>query len=461
MVPRHEVAALARVLPLSLIREVLVEAGKQGQRQRKLPSELVVWLVVGMGLFRGLSVQNVLQQVVDGLGGLCSWGPAELPHKTSIAQARDRVGWEVLRTIFQRLAAHLAGVHAGATTWRGLLVYVLDGTCFMVPDTPENEASFGRPGSTRGGKSGYPQLRVVLLVAAWTHVVVDAVVGPYTCNEGRLAEHLVPRLKAGCLILLDRAFYTFVWPARLLARGDHFAVRAKRGRCAMTARRRRRLGTGDWLAELRRPAHLRGSGLPEVLEVRLITCARKGYRPITVMTSLLDSNLYPAREVALLYVDRWEAELSYRELKTYMASEQVTFRSKKTNRVLQEVYGLLVAYNCVRALMCEAAEEAGVRPIDLSFTDCLERLRRVLSRTNSPDEAHAQLVAAFALCRNPPRRVGRRCDRAVKIKMSCWPRKRPGLRSARTRAQNAARKQAARTRALNAARRRAYAASSA
>ena len=359
-----------------------------------------------------------------------------MPHKTSIAQARDRVGWEVLRALFQRLAGHLAATHARATTWRGLLVYVLDGTCFMVPDTPENEASFGRPGTTRGGKSGYPQLRVVLLVAAWTHVVVEAVVGPYTCSEGRLAEHLVPRLKAGCLVLLDRAFYTFVWPARLLARGDHFAVRAKRGRCAMTARKRRRLGTGDWLAELRRPEHLRRSALPGTLEVRLITCARKGYRPITVMTSLLDPVEYPAREVALLYVDRWEAELSYRELKTYMASEQVTFRSKKKERVLQEVYGLLVAYNCVRALMCEAAEEAGVRPIDLSFTDCLERLRRTLA------DAHEELVAVFALHRLAARRVGRRCDRAVKIKMSGWPRKRPGQPSARTRAQNAARKRA-------------------
>lgn len=442
MPPRHELAALSRVLPISLVRDVLKDLGKEGQRRRKLSGELVVWLVVGMGLFRGLSVQNVLRRIAEELGGLCPWGPAEVPHKTSIAQARDRVGWEVFRTIFQRLAGRLAEVHAEATTWRGLLVYVMDGTCFMVPDTPENEASFGRPGSARGGKSGYPQLRVVLLVAAWTHVIVDAVVGPYTCNEGRLAEHLMPRLKAGCLVLLDRAFYTFVWPARLLARGDHFAVRAKCGRCALPARRRQRLGTGDWLAELRRPRHLRRSDLPEMLEVRLITCARKGYRPITVMTSLLDPVQYPAREVALLYVDRWEAELSYRELKTYMASEQVTFRSKKKERVLQEVYGLLVAYNCVRAIMCEAATEAGVRPIDLSFTDCLERLRRTLAPSGAPSEVHDQLVTAFALNRLAARRVGRKCDRAVKIKMSNWPRKRPGQPSARTRAQNAARKRA-------------------
>ena len=176
MAPRLELAALARVLPTSLIREVLKDLGKEAQRQRKLSSELVVWLVVGMGLFRGLSVQNVLRRIADGLD--LNWGPAEMPHKTSIAQARDRVGWEVLRALFQRLAGHLAATHARATTWRGLLVYVLDGTCFMVPDTPENEASFGRPGTTRGGKSGYPQLRVVLLVAAWTHVVVEAVVGP-------------------------------------------------------------------------------------------------------------------------------------------------------------------------------------------------------------------------------------------------------------------------------------------
>jgi hypothetical protein len=203
--PELELAALTRVLPHSLIEMVLREAGKQGQRLRKLPPDLVVWLVVGMGFFRGLSTSNVLQRIVEGLGGMFGWGPAEAPHKTSIAQARDRLGWKVVRTLFQRLAGSLAGIHEEATTWRNLVVYVLDGTCFMVPDTRDNEAWFGRPGSSRGGKSGFPQLRAVLLVGAWTHLIVDVVLGPYTHNEGRLTEHLVPRLKAGCLVLARRA----------------------------------------------------------------------------------------------------------------------------------------------------------------------------------------------------------------------------------------------------------------
>ena len=115
-----------------------------------------------------------------------------------------------------------------------------------------------------------------------------------------------------------------------------------------------------------------------------------------------------------------------------MTEEPVTFRSKRPERILQEAYGLLVAYNCVRGLMCEAAKTAGVRPIQLSFMDCLWRIRWALT---APPADPQSLIDDLARCVLPPRREGKRCDRAVKIKMSNYPRKRVGQRSAPTRYQ--------------------------
>ena len=112
-----------------------------------------------------------------------------------------------------------------------------------------------------------------------------------------------------------------------------------------------------------------------------------------------------------------------------MARETLTFRSKQPERVLQEAYGLLIAYDCVRGLMCAAAEVASVRPIQLSFVDCLWRIRWALV---SPPDDQEQLLDDLARCVLPPRREGRRCDRAVKTKTSNYPRKRAGKRAGPT-----------------------------
>ena len=87
---------------------------------------------------------------------------------------------------------------------------------------------------------------------------------------------------------------------------------------------------------------------------------------------------------------------------------------------------MVIAYNCGGSLMCGAAAEVGIRPIQLWYMDCMRRIRGALRADY--DEA---LDSDLALCRLPPRR-GRRCDRAVKIKMSNYPRKRHGQKSGPT-----------------------------
>lgn len=430
---QFELKALTEVLPSSLIAECLSEAGKKDQRSDgKLPMALLPWLLIGMGLFRDLSIAQVLSRVVAATGGLVRWGRAELPHATSLAKARDRLGWEVVRAIFRRFAALLTEHHSTALLWRGLSVFTLDGTTFRTPDTPANEAWFGRPGTSRGGTSAYPHLRAVMLVGAWTHVVADVVFGPYHVNELKLAEHMLERLKPGMLLLLDRAFHCFVWPARLLERKTDFVMRAKSGRCVTKPTKLRRLGPGDWLCVLRANEYTRRRwpGYDDV-RVRMITRRRKGFRPVTVLTSLLSADDYPAQEIFNLYQDRWEAELGYRELKVHLADEPVPFRSYRPDRVLQEAYGLLIAYNAVRALMCRGAEVAGVAPIGLSFTECLEHVRVALMTHTT----EADLVDAISRRILPPRRPGRSYPRAVKIKFSKWPRKRTGQAPAKTRRQ--------------------------
>jgi hypothetical protein len=420
---QHEVSALSQVLPSFLIRDALQETGRTSKRTRKLPAELTAWLVIGLALFRDLNARDVLSRVATALGS-STWRPGEEPHTTSITQARDRIGWETMRSVFRRQAERLAS--STRDSWRGHEVYSLDGTTFNTPDTRENEHWFGRPGVSRGGSSAFPQLRAVMLVGVRTHVVADVAFGPYKVSENRVAEHLVARLKAGTVVLMDRGYYGFNWCVSVLRRRADFVIRMKLGEKALKPRRLRRLGKDDWLCEIPRPARARASDYPEgpVLG-RTIKCRRKGLRPVWIVTSLVDPDRYPRDEVLELYRARWEGELCYRELKAHLADTNVPFRGMKPHRVLQEAYGQVIAYNCVRALMCEAAAAKEVQAIRLGFVPCLTRVRFAILGAAGTHGGHTALVAELTGCMLPPRREGRTCDRAVKVKTNPkYPRKR-------------------------------------
>jgi len=421
------VEALASVLDPKWIAEALEATKTASKRVRALPATLVMWLVVAMSLHRGQSIQNVLFQLAKGLGMKVRWKGGKAPKSPSVTKARDRLGFESVRHLFRTLAGKLQERHAEAHLWKGLPTYALDGTCFLAPDTKENDAWFGRPKSWRG-KSAFPQLRAVVLLGAWSHIALAVVFGPYSTGELTLAGYLLPQIDAGALLLMDRGYYSFAWMASLLAKNAHFLIRAKTGKTAMRPKKRTRLGPRDWLADLDVPhsAWTKDKTLPRTVRVRVVTYQKRGFQPAELVTTLLDPVAYPADELVLLYHGRWEAELGYDELKTHLLHETVAFRSKKPARVLQEAYGLLIAYNVVRALMARAAEAAGVEPRRLSFVDCLERIRHALVRMASATarrlpSLYEELLAELAATVLRARRPDRVYPRAVKIKMSNFP----------------------------------------
>lgn len=432
-------ALFAETLDPQWIERALQATGKASVRRRKLPAEYVVWLVIGMALLRDRSIQEVVRHLA------LAWPGADR-HRPSVSggavvQARDRLGAQPLAWLFEHTAEGWASVSADEHRWRGLAVFGVDGTTLRVPDSPENAAAFGRPGTSRGGPAaGYPQVRVVALMVLRSHLLATLALGPYRDSELTLAERLWPTLRDRSLLIMDREFATYALFQRLAdpSRQRHWLTRAKTGKNAPKLQTVQRLGPKDAIVELRPSHYIRhlNPALPEALRVRAIRYHKRGFRPQILLTSLLDPVAYPAAEIVELYHERWELELSFDELKTHtLEREEALLRCKAPERIKQELWGLAIAYNLVRLAMARVARKANVLPTRISYRHAVNfiRLFWLTAHLISPgalprrlDGLHQEL----ALLILPPRRP-RQFPRAVKIKMSNFPRNRPSPRKVR------------------------------
>ncbi len=421
----------AAALDPAWIQQALTATGKATVRRRKLPAEQAVWLVIGMGLFRDRSIQAIAHHLNLVLPESTTKSPAGALSSSAVVQARQRLGVEPLSELFNMTAKHWAVSAADARRWRGLAVYGVDGSTLRIADTPENESSFGRPGSSRSGGAAYPQLRLVTLMALRVHLLAGLALGPYRTGEVTLAETLWDKIPDDSLTILDRGFLSYGPLHRLQTKGSsrHWLIRARAKLKWCTIRR---LGVNDQLAEvaLSKESRRADPQLPETLQVRVVRYQRRGFRAQTLLTSLLDPERYPATEIAALYHERWELELAFDEIKTHTLEREEALRSRTPVRVYQEVWGLAIGYNLVRLAMARAAAEVGVPPIRISYRHALLLIRdfwRLAAVTTGPGllPRHIEhLHHDLALLVLPPRRPRRSYPRAIKIKMSNYPRKR-------------------------------------
>lgn len=403
------------------IEDALTWAGKTSVRRRRLPAEQVVWLVIGMALRRNESIERV----ADVLDLARPDQRNTLLAKSGICRARKRLTAEPLAYLFQVTAAEWSARSAEAHRWRGLSVYGMDGTTMRVADSPENRAAFGGQTGPRGA-SGYPQVRVVAMMALRSHILSGFRFADYGTGETTLARDIWNEVPEDSLVIFDRAFLVKKDLVDLETSGNrHWLSRTKSN---TTWAIREKLGRDDYLVEW----DLEGPGLPTTWTLRAIHYKKRGYPRTTLLTSLLDPELYPAKEIIALYHERWETEIGHDELKTHMLERQEAIRSRTPDGVRQELWGIAIAYNLVRLEMERTADEAKVPPTRISFVHSLLLIRDVLGGLMGPRLPLGTIPKRLQhLRRNlkrlvlPERRPKRVYPRAVKVKMSNYPRKRP------------------------------------
>jgi len=374
---------VAKTFPKALVQDILVRTGKTSARQRDLPAHVVVYYVIALALYMQSSTREVLRCLLEGVQWLTNQEvEPRVAVRSSISQARIRLGWEPIRQLHDEIVHPIATKGTPGAWYRQWRVVSIDGSTLDVPDEADNKEAFGTqvPGH---GETAFPIIRFVSLCEVGTHVLFGTRMAPYSVGEVTLAEEVLPRLKPDMLCLADRGFYSFRLWKLAQATGAELVWRLKKD---LILPREKNLPDGSFLStfyESLRDREKCRNGIPvRVVEYTLegLADAEPNYR---LATTILVAEKAPAKELAALYHERWEIESSFDELKTHLRGRQITLRSKTPDLVTQEFYGMMMAHYAIRGLMHEAALKEEVDPDRLSFLHAVRVIRRKMARIAS------------------------------------------------------------------------------
>ncbi len=234
------------------------------------------------------------------------------------------------------------------------------------------------------------------------------------------------------------------WPREVYRLWDQVTSRGAkilaRVKCNLILDPIRHLADGSYLAKIyptpedRRVD--RGGIVVRVIRYTLDDPQRVGHGEVHILiTNLFDADLDPAKELIILYHERWEQELVYDEQKTHQdpprATKPAHLRSETPAGVIQEVYAVALGHFVTRALMFEAAATAGLDTDRLSFLGCFQILKCRLPECDSSTPGRFEQWYRGLLWEMQRERTddevrrNRINPRVVKQKMSKYKKKRP------------------------------------
>ena len=378
---------LEELLADGVIARALREAPPGHKYDRVLTAKMTVACVLVACLFPGAGYDAVLATAF-GLPGLRCGPGAEIPSGSAFSQARKLLGEQVMQRLFE-LDAAVADADLGiGLLWKGLEVTAIDGTTMELARNDVLDGEFGTPAD-----GARPLLRVTAHVRTATFRWIGAAIGGYHDGENALADQLEGSFRPGMLNLADRGFFSMDRFLRFSATGAHLAWRVKNGAKSVPFKTLKTLPDGSELVMLHesdgmRTRRRRGTGNPRAERLpdttaRLVTftvttATRSGRAKTTrlrVLTTLLDYQAYPAREIAVLYAERWQIEIAFLHLKRTVRGPRRPLRGQSPELARQEAWALLLIHNITATAAARAAGSAGLDPGLIPFTAVLGLIR--------------------------------------------------------------------------------------
>jgi hypothetical protein len=405
-------------------------ARKTNSRDRIYTRSLTFWSMLWQSLHPRAAGRSVVRQIQALF--LLQGGPRVSEQDGAYCRAKARLPVREFPKALSATAGAADRLAPARCVLQGRPTKIIDGSTVTAPDTPKNRKAYP---PVQCPEPNFPMLRVVVLFSLLSGAVLSVVTGTLCAGELPMLYKMFDQLAVADILVGDRCYGNFV----LLALLQHFkpgvdfigrSVRQVDGR-----HRLKRLGKNDWLVIWKRgkkpskwlplPLWL---ALPKELTVRMVcgSCYVKGFRvrQVTVVTTLLDAQKYPAQQILEAYLQRWRLELCLDDLKTTLEMEML--RAHTPTMLFKELYTRLIAHNLIRCTMAQAASQREVSLERISFKGTLDTLRsftQAMSQARTKKKrsqlwtALLDTLAADLL----PQRPGRREPRAVKRRKSKYP----------------------------------------
>ena len=372
---------------LSLLSSERLAEAEARENNRVYNTAVVVWLMIT----QRLQAEGTLETAVLELPGLPAifWPnpcqrrqPGEKPMSGNTGaynQARQRLPVKVVQGFCDCLFEQLSAGTNGSLPTIGRRAFVFDGTTIRTPHTKELKQLYP-PTSNQEGESHWPLIRMVVAHDVVTGLgmrpACGAVNGLHAVSEQRLFEQAVERLPALAVVIADANFGVFSVAYAAVQRNHPVVVR-------MTAQRaqsllREPLSDGmdrrlDW-----RPSKADCKKHPDLppeacIRGRLIVTLVQPSDGSTVFLLCLFTTLEEDRDqIVKLYGLRWNIETDLLSLKKTLRIAQLTCTTSQM--VDKEIEVAVMSYNLARAVIYQAAQQAGVAPRSFSFT----RVRNII-----------------------------------------------------------------------------------
>jgi Insertion element 4 transposase N-terminal/Transposase DDE domain len=323
------IGTLTRLVPRELVDEIVASHGRTEIRKNKIPARVVVYFVMALSLFYGEGYEEVVRKLTAGLKYIGTWKREwSVPTSSGLCQARQRLGADVMRDLFDRVAVPCA-LRSTAGAWlSGRRLMAVDGVGLEAFDSEENAVYFGYAGKKE--KCSFPFVHMAAMIECGTHAVVAAEIGKSGEGEDTLSRRILSggAVEQDMVVMADAGLYSYQ-SLRLIidARADAiFRVGANVGLPLVQW-----LPDGSYLSYITEPGeksrHYRKirngnakatdyPGTPvRVVDYEVTDRGDRG-EIITLVTTIMDPGDVTAVELAAAYHERWEAELVFDEIKT-------------------------------------------------------------------------------------------------------------------------------------------------
>ncbi|MGB7346459.1 MAG: IS4 family transposase [Pirellulaceae bacterium] len=299
-------------------------------------------------------------------------------------QARSRLPEQFFSTVTSHVGRSLDAKADTKWLWKGRQVYMFDGTTVSMPDTPENQEAYPQNVAQAPG-IGFPIARIGAIISLSCGAVLDVGFCKYAGKgqgEVSLLRRMLDKFKPEDVLLADCLMSNWLGIHMLQQRNIELVSRLNKALRKADFRKGKRLGKDDHIVRWKKPSTIRSvdwqtyKSLPEFITVRetRIRVEQPGFRTrsIVIVTTILDPEQTTKEDLASLYRARWNNELDLRSIKITLQMD--ILRCKTPELVRKEVWTHILAYNLIRTIMAQVANEFEIQPRTISFKATLQTL---------------------------------------------------------------------------------------